>query len=103
MNRGRLRGPGLLLKWDKPTKGQRVSPTLTSMKERGQEQTLSCPTHIAAAESPNADNFRVQRKHQRETMFEYWKRHEFSTHILQHFVCHARERSIEIGSSTFSL
>lgn len=59
--------------------------------------------HIAGAESSRADRFRLQRRYQNESRFEYWKRHEFPQAVLEDLVTHARERSLNIGFSTFSL
>ena len=59
--------------------------------------------HVAEEESSLNDVFRSAKPYQRESRFEYWKRHELSPGLMADLIAHARERSLQIGFSTFSL
>jgi len=59
--------------------------------------------HIAAAESSTSDIFRGESRFRRESRYEYWKRNELSLETMQDLITHAKERSLKVGFSTFSL
>lgn len=59
--------------------------------------------HIAEDESSLNDVFRTSKRYRRESRFEYWKRNEISPGLMNDLIAHSRERSLEIGFSTFSL
>jgi N,N'-diacetyllegionaminate synthase len=59
-------------------------------------------THIAAAESSSAEQFRVKFSKQDATRYEYWKRMEFSEEQWAGLREHALERGLLFLSSPFS-
>jgi N,N'-diacetyllegionaminate synthase len=60
-------------------------------------------THIAAAESTPAEQFRVKFSPQDATRYEYWKRMEFTAEQWKGLADHAAERGLIFLSSAFSL
>ena len=60
-------------------------------------------THIADAESTQAEPFRVKFSQQDATRHEYWKRMEFTEEQWKGLARHARERKLIFLSSPFSL
>lgn len=60
-------------------------------------------THIAAAESTPAEQFRVKFSPQDATRYEYWKRMEFTPDQWRGLAQHATERGLIFLSSAFSL
>jgi N-acetylneuraminate synthase len=60
-------------------------------------------THIAAAESTDAEPFRVALGGQDRNRFDYWRRMEFSEEQWQGLARHARERGLLFLSSPFSM
>ncbi len=59
-------------------------------------------THIAAAESTPAEQFRVKFSRQDKTRYEYWKRMEFTLEQWQGLKAHADEKGLLFLSSPFS-
>lgn len=60
-------------------------------------------THIAAAESTQAEPFRVHFSQQDATRYDYWTRMEFKEEQWHSLAQHARERKLIFLSSPFSL
>lgn len=60
-------------------------------------------THIAAAESTPAEEFRVPFGHEDATRYDYWKRMEFSEEQWKGLAKHAGERGLLFLSSPFSV
>ena len=59
--------------------------------------------HIAEEESSIDEIFRENKRYQRESRFEYWKRHELSPGMMADLIDHAQKRGLRIGFSTFSV
>lgn len=59
-------------------------------------------THIAAAESTPAEQWRVRFSYQDDTRYDYWRRMEFSAEQWQGLKRHADERNLIFLSSPFS-
>lgn len=60
-------------------------------------------THIAAAESTPAEQFRVKFSPQDATRYDYWKRMEFAFEQWRDLAAHARDRGLVFLSSAFSI
>jgi N,N'-diacetyllegionaminate synthase len=60
-------------------------------------------THIAAAESTPAEQFRIQFSHVDATRYDYWKRMEFSEEEWRGLAEHCRRRQVIFISSPFSI
>jgi N,N'-diacetyllegionaminate synthase len=60
-------------------------------------------THIAAAESTPAEQFRIQFSHVDATRYDYWKRMEFSEEEWRGLAEHCRRRQVLFMSSPFSI
>jgi N-acetylneuraminate synthase len=60
-------------------------------------------THIAAAESTPAEQFRIQFSHVDATRYDYWKRMEFSEEEWRGLAEHCRHRQVLFMSSPFSI
>ena len=60
-------------------------------------------THIAAAESTAAEQWRVKFSYQDVTRYDYWKRMEFSEDQWQGLARHAEQRGLVFLSSPFSI
>lgn len=60
-------------------------------------------THIAAAESTAAEQWRVKFSYQDATRYDYWKRMEFTEEQWQGLAKHAEQRSLVFLSSPFSI
>jgi N,N'-diacetyllegionaminate synthase len=60
-------------------------------------------THIAAAESTPAEQFRVKFSPQDATRYDYWKRMEFTFEQWRDLAAHARDRGLVFLSSAFSI
>ncbi len=60
-------------------------------------------THIAEAESPPQEPFRLRGSHQDATRYDYWKRTAFTESQWRELAAHARERGLLFLSSPFSV
>jgi N,N'-diacetyllegionaminate synthase len=60
-------------------------------------------THIAAAESTPAEEFRIRFSNQDATRYDYWKRMEFTEEQWHGLAQHAREKGLLFLSSPFSI
>lgn len=63
---------------------------------------LKFQTHIAAAESSNAEPFRVKFSYQDVNRFDYWKRMEFNPAQWKEIKEHCEQKGLEFMSSPFS-
>lgn len=66
-------------------------------------RAIKFQTHIAAAESTPAEQFRVKFSWQDATRYDYWKRMEFSPEQWAELAQHATEKNLVFLSSPFSL
>ncbi len=66
-------------------------------------QAVKFQTHIAAAESTPAEQFRVKFSPQDATRYDYWKRMEFTPEGWRGLAEHAAERGLVFLSSAFSI
>ncbi len=66
-------------------------------------QAIKFQTHIAAAESTPAEQFRVHFSRQDATRYDYWRRMEFTPEQWAGLAQHAAERNLVFLSSAFSL
>ncbi|MFN9110916.1 MAG: N-acetylneuraminate synthase family protein [Bacteroidota bacterium] len=60
-------------------------------------------THIAAAESSDAEQFRVNFSYEDNTRYDYWKRMEFTPEQWAGLKQHCEEKGLEFISSPFSI
>ncbi len=60
-------------------------------------------THIAAAESSELEQFRVNFSYEDKTRYDYWRRMEFTPEQWQGLKIHCEEKGMEFISSPFSI
>jgi N,N'-diacetyllegionaminate synthase len=74
---------------------------IDSIAEAGAD-AVKFQTHIAAAESTAAEQWRVKFSYQDSTRYNYWKRMEFTEEQWHGLAQHARQRNLVFLSSPFS-